>query len=133
MGGRKATQKGEADVRARTDDGYFWQMADRLVADYTVVIDRPAGSTHPRFPDFVYPLDYGYLDGTTAADGGGIDVWRGSMPEDGMTGVIVTIDLEKRDTEIKLLIGCTAEEAETAVCAHQSGAQAALLIQRPEG
>ena len=24
--------------------------------------------------DFIYPVNYGYLDGTTSADGGGIDV-----------------------------------------------------------
>ena len=31
--------------------------------------------------DFVYSVDYGYLENTTAMDGGGIDVWKGSNSE----------------------------------------------------
>jgi inorganic pyrophosphatase len=27
----------------------------------------------------IYPLDYGYLEITTSSDGGGIDVWFGSL------------------------------------------------------
>ncbi len=55
----------------------FWHRLDELVETCPVVIDRPAGSTHPRYPDIVYPLDDGYLDGTTSGDGHGIDVWVG--------------------------------------------------------
>ena len=111
-------------------DERFWRLADQLVADHAIVIDRPAGSTHPRYPDVVYPLDYGYLDGTTAADGGGIDIWRGSMPDAGVTGAIVTLDLQRQDSEIKLLIGCTPYEAEMVLATHQTGSQAALLLLR---
>lgn len=58
----------------------FWAALDELVATSTVRIDRPKGTAHPRYPSFIYPLDYGYLEGTQAADGGGIDVWVGSLP-----------------------------------------------------
>jgi len=112
-------------------DEQFWSLADALIARHPVVLDRPQGSTHPSFPDFLYPLDYGYLAGTTSMDGAGIDVWCGSIPEHPVTGVIVTIDLQKGDAEIKLLLGCTAEEAEVALATHQSGAQAGLVILRP--
>ncbi len=57
----------------------FWQLADQLVREHPIVIDRPRGSRHPRYPAVVYPLDYGYLDGTTAIDGGGVDCWRGRL------------------------------------------------------
>ena len=97
-----------------------------------VCIDRPRGTAHPHYPDFIYPLDYGYLTGTTAMDGGGIDVWRGSLPERRVVGVICTVNLDKRDSEIKLLLGCTPDEIETALAVHNSGAQAGLLILRPE-
>lgn len=93
------------------------------------MIDRPKGSTHPRYPDTVYPLDYGYLEGTTAADGGGIDIWRGSLPEPRVTACIVTLDLFNRDAEIKILIGCTADEAQILLAAHDSDSQAAYLIE----
>ncbi len=111
-------------------DPRLWDFADRLVAASSVVIDRPHGSRHPRYPAYVYPLDYGYLDGTKAMDGGGIDVWQGNLSEKRVTGIILTIDLLKRDAELKLLVGCTAAEADTALAAHQTESQAALLILR---
>ena len=40
-----------------------------------IVIDRPRGSTHPRSPDMVYPVNYGYVPGTMAPDGHPIDVY----------------------------------------------------------
>ena len=42
----------------------FWDAMDRLVSSSTITIDRPKGSGHPRYPGFVYGLDYGYLEGT---------------------------------------------------------------------
>jgi inorganic pyrophosphatase len=111
-------------------DAAFWSTLDRLVAESQIVIDRPRGTPHPRYPEFIYPLDYGYLDGTTAADGDGIDVWLGSMPNRALTAIVVTVDLIGRDAEIKLLLGCTGEEAQTILATHNSGPQAATLIER---
>ncbi len=112
------------------DSERFWQHIDRLVTGAEVVIDRPAGTAHPRYPDFIYPLDYGYLQGTSAGDGGGIDVWRGSLPGGAAGGVICTVDLTKRDSEIKILLGCTAEEMQVALRAHNGGSMAGVLIER---
>jgi inorganic pyrophosphatase len=39
----------------------FWRSLDSLVSESRLVIDRPCGTPHPRYPDFMYPLDYGYL------------------------------------------------------------------------
>jgi len=111
-------------------DPSFWAHVDALIASSTITIDRPAGSTHPRFPDFVYPYDYGYLEGTDGGDGAGIDVWIGSDPGRELVGVLLTVDLEKRDTEVKLLLGCTPEEVERILRMHNDGAQAAALVLR---
>jgi len=99
---------------SRTD---FWQALDALLqAPSTLVIDRPRGFRHPRFTDFVYPFDYGYLEGTTSADGEGLDVWLGAAASGKalaacrVCGVIASIDLDKRDAELKLLLDCTADE-----------------------
>jgi inorganic pyrophosphatase len=92
------------------DDSLFWSILDQLAAASEIVVDRPRGSQHPRITDMVYPLDYGYLAGTTAGDGDGIDVWLGSLPGRSVTGIACTADVAKRDAEIKLLLGCTAEE-----------------------
>ena len=56
----------------------FWKALDELVEYSAIVIDRPKGSVHPKWSDFVYKLDYGYLKGTSSMDGEGIDVWVGS-------------------------------------------------------
>jgi inorganic pyrophosphatase len=109
----------------------FWTYLDRLVAESQIVIDRPKGSHHPRFPEIVYPLDYGYLDGTTAGDGGGIDVWRGSRKAGTLSAVIMTVDLHKRDTEIKILLGCTETEIQTILDFHNDHDMRAALVRRP--
>ena len=88
----------------------FWQRLDALLERCQIVIDRPRGSHHPRFLEIVYALDYGYLDGTSSNDGEGIDVWLGSDRERGLDAVICTVDLDKGDAEMKLMVGCTDEE-----------------------
>lgn len=99
----------------------FWQYLEKLVDESPLVIDRPRGSHHPRYPVLIYPLDYGYLDGTSASDGGGIDVWVGSQPERNLTGIVTTVDMNKRDTEIKILLGCTDEEIQIILKFHNDG------------
>src|SRR5512143_2262258 len=95
----------------------FWQGMSNLLVTNNIVIDRPRGSTHPHYPELVYPLDYGFLEGTTASDGGGIDVWLGSLSTvmnrnnaKTLTGILCTFDTLKRDAEIKFLVGCTQED-----------------------
>ena len=114
-------------------DDAFWAALDRLMASSRLVIDRPKGTAHPRYPDMMYPIDYGYLADTTAMDGGGIDVWAGSDPARGLDAVMVTVDLVKRDAEIKLLIGCTEEEKQLVWRLHNaSKSMNGMLIRRPE-
>lgn len=92
-------------------DEPFWQAIDKLVATSKLIIDRPRGKPHPRRPELTYPFDYGYLAGTTAGDGQGIDVWVGSGTGLGVTGIACTADMVKRDAEIKVLLQCTVEDA----------------------
>lgn len=112
---------------------HFWTALDRLIEASTLMIDRPKGSAHPRFSKCIYPLDYGYLEGTSAMDGGGIDVWRGSDPEQRLTALICTVDLMKKDSEIKLLIGCTEAELQAVMNFHNdSEYMKGLLIRRSD-
>ena len=115
----------------RDEGDGFWASLDELVSQSAIKIDRPKGTAHPRFPEFIYPLDYGYLEGTKAGDGNEIDVWRGSLPGDSVTAVVCTVDMFKRDSEVKLLIGCTGDEAAAILATHNTGPQSAVLIQRP--
>jgi len=88
----------------------FWNALDELVQSSEIVIDRPKGSAHPRYSDFIYQVDYGYLKNTSSMDGDGIDVWVGTDSEQKIDAVMCIVDLMKRDSEIKILIGCTEEE-----------------------
>ena len=111
-------------------DSDFWLKFDQLVASSRLIVDRPQGSPHPRYPVLLYPLDYGYLEGTRSSDGEGIDVWIGSLPQRTVTGIICTVDLHNRDSELKLLLGCTPSESTQALSMHNSSAQAGILIER---
>lgn len=88
----------------------FWGILEKLCRENKIVIDRPKGSVHPRYSDFIYPLDYGYIDNTSSSDGGGIDVWIGSEERQVIRGIIICVDYIKRDSEIKVLIACTDQE-----------------------
>lgn len=111
-------------------DEDFWNALDKLVNNSEIIIDRPKGTAHPKYPDFIYGLDYGYLNNTSSMDGSGIDVWVGSA-EKKVNAVICTVDLMKRDSEIKILIGCTEEELKIVYETHnESENMKGVLIRR---
>ncbi len=89
----------------------IWNRLQNIIDKNRIVIDRPAGSAHPRYENMIYPLDYGYISGTTASDGNCIDVWKGRNSE-GITAIGVTVDSFKNDSEIKVFIDCSHEEIE---------------------
>ena len=115
------------------ENSSFWERLDKLVAQSPLAIDRPRGSAHPRYPNFLYPLDYGYLEGTSSGDAGAADVWVGSLRERRVTGIVCTVDAEKRDAEIKVLLGCTRDEARQILALHNDGSQSAILVEREAG
>lgn len=109
----------------------FWDFLEQLIASSEIVVDRPKGSQHPRYPEIIYPLDYGYLAGTASADGDGIDLWLGTLPEKTLIAILILVDLHKRDSEIKLLLGCTPQETQVILNFQNSGSMRAELHNRP--
>jgi inorganic pyrophosphatase len=101
-------------------DRRFWARVEDLVATSEIVVDRPQ-----RAPG----VDYGYLAGTTAADGEGVDVWIGSLPEKRVTGAIMTVDTrpDHRDVEVKLLLGCTRDDASRAMDAQGASMEQTVI------
>ena len=108
----------------------YWDFLDHLVATSQLIIDRPKGTSHPRFPNLFYPMDYGYLESTISGDGAGIDFWLGASGKYDLSGVILTVDAVKRDAEIKLLLGCTAEEIRIALACSNNEDLRAVLVSR---
>lgn len=110
----------------------YWQRLDKLIQTSEIVIDHPKGTAHQKYPNLIFPLDYGYLKNTTAMDGDGIDLWIGNAPHRKLTAIACTVDTTKKDSEIKLLIGCTEEDIETITKFHNDGPMSCILIRREE-
>jgi inorganic pyrophosphatase len=68
-------------------------------------IDRPAGSRHPEH-GFLYPINYGYLPGTQAADGEELDAYLlgVSEPLDCFSGECVAVLHRLNDDDDKLIV-----------------------------
>ena len=49
-----------------TVNNEFWNVLDDLVTNSEIVIDRPKGTIHPKYPSLVYVVDYGYLKGSSS-------------------------------------------------------------------
>ena len=69
----------------------FWKALDELVNNSELIIDRPKGTAHPKYPNFIYKVDYGYLKDTSSTDGAGIDVWVGSGEKELMPSCALSI------------------------------------------
>lgn len=71
-----------------------------------VIIDRQFGSIHPKFPDHIYQLNYGYVPGTMAPDGKEVDVFV--LGEDKalekFTGKCIAIIHRINDDDDKLIV-----------------------------
>jgi hypothetical protein len=86
-----------------------WAGWETLIREAGVTVDRPRGSTHPDWADIVYPIDYGYVNGTRSSDGHEIDIFLGSAGT-GLVGAVFTTDHRRGDREVKLLWDCTPGE-----------------------
>ena len=70
-----------------------------------ITIDRPLGSRHPRHADLVYPVNYGFLPGTTSGDGMPVDVYVLGVdePRDRAKAVVIAVVVRANDAEDKLV------------------------------
>jgi inorganic pyrophosphatase len=111
----------------------FFETLEQLIREHGITIDRPKGSAHPRFPDLIYPINYGYINNTQSQDGDGIDVFLGDDESAEVVGIICTVDTVKRDSEVKVLYKCTEENIQTAVRIMNNGPMRGILVRRLSG
>ncbi|HSG25064.1 MAG TPA: inorganic diphosphatase [Anaerolineales bacterium] len=71
----------------------------------TIQIDRPLGSPHPQH-GFIYPVNYGFLPGTTARDGEELDAYLLGVfePVKLYTGVCIAVIHRLDDEDDKLVV-----------------------------
>nr|WP_202898595.1 inorganic diphosphatase [[Eubacterium] cellulosolvens] len=69
-------------------------------------IDRPIGSFHPRFPDMIYPVNYGYIEGVIAGDGEEQDAYvlGTDKPLDEFQGKVIAVYHRFNDVEDKWIV-----------------------------
>lgn len=81
-------------------------VSDVIGKTVRVTVDRPLGSTHPEYPDLIYPVNYGYVEGVTGGDGEWQDVYvlgiREPVPE--FTGRIAAVIRREDDNEEKWVV-----------------------------
>lgn len=72
----------------------------------TVTIDRPLGTCHPKHPDLVYPVNYGYVEGILAPDGDWQDAYilGISQPVASFTGEVIAVIHRRDDVEDKWIV-----------------------------
>ena len=71
----------------------------------TIKMDRPLGSKHPK-NGLIYPVNYGYVPGTTAPDGEELDAYLLGVfePVDEFTGKCIAYIHRTNDDDDKLII-----------------------------
>jgi inorganic pyrophosphatase len=86
-------------------------MLDYISKTVHVIVDRPLGSRHPEYKTLYYPLNYGYVPGTLAADGEEIDAYIIGVfePVAEFTGTVTAVIHRKNDNEDKLVVAKDAK------------------------
>ncbi|KKQ67321.1 MAG: hypothetical protein US86_C0001G0248 [Candidatus Daviesbacteria bacterium GW2011_GWA2_38_24] len=81
---------------------YAKQFLNKEVA---VKVDRPLGSKHPKH-GFLYPVNYGYIEGVKAPDGEDLDAYVLGVfePVETFTGKCIAIIHRKNDKDDKLVV-----------------------------
>ena len=70
------------------------------------IIDRPLGSCHPQFPNMVYPINCGYVEGIIAGDGEEQDAYvlGTDKPIDKFEGKVIAVYHRFNDVEDKWIV-----------------------------
>lgn len=69
-------------------------------------IDRPLGSSHPDYPEMIYPINYGFVDGIMGGDGEEQDVYvlGANEPLESFEGKVIAIYHRTNDVEDKWIV-----------------------------
>lgn len=99
---------------------YFFCAFEEKEPDYNNIIgktvkgkiDRPLGTHHPRHPDMVYPINYGYVEGVMAEDGAEQDVYvfGTDEPLDKFEGKVIKVFHRFNDVEDKWIVSLDGKD-----------------------
>ena len=71
----------------------------------SVEIDRPLGSLHPKYPDLIYEVNYGFIPDTLSYDGEQLDAYVLFLdrPVESFCGICIAV-IQRKDDEAKLIV-----------------------------
>ena len=102
--------KGREKYTAGKHDFIRYTLRKALVKSYLgktvhIVVDRPIGTQHPKHPDILYPINYGYIPDVYGGDGEELDVYLLGVNEsvEEYTANVIGIVHRKNDVEDKLV------------------------------
>ena len=101
-------------------DIHSMNYSDVLGQQVSGTIDRPLGSCHPRHPEMLYPVNYGYVDGQMAGDGAEQDVYvmGCDQPLKTFTGTVIAVIHRLNDCEDKWIVSLDGKDYSDAVLQH---------------
>ena len=75
-------------------------------------IDRPLGSHHPHYPDMIYTVNYGSVDGVLAGDGEEQDVYVLGIdqPIETFEGKVIAVYHRFTDNEDKWIVSANGSD-----------------------
>ena len=93
----------EATIRK---EPYVPDYSDIIGRNVDCKIDRPLGKPHPRCPDLIYKVNYGYIEGIFAGDGAEQDVYILGVDEplEVFSGKIIAVYHRFNDNEDKWIV-----------------------------
>lgn len=99
---------------------YFFCAMEEEELDYSHIVgrrvkgtvDRPLGTAHPQYPEVVYPVNYGYVDGVFADDGAEQDVYilGTDEPLKNFEGRVIAVWHRFDDVEDKWIVSLDGED-----------------------
>ena len=74
--------------------------------EVVVTVDRPLGSSHPDYPEMVYEVNYGYVEGLLAADGDWQDAYILGIDKalKNFSGRVIAVIHRRDDMETKWVV-----------------------------
>ena len=103
-------------------------------------VDRPSGTVHPDYPDMIYPVNYGFVDGVFAKDGKEQDVYilGADHPLKSFTGRVAAVWHRLNDIEDKWIVSVngknlTPEEIVEAIAFQEQYFMGELYLPQTEG
>ena len=118
--GRNAAENSATISNAAENSATISDAMRNNVAEYREIIgktvkgtvDRPMGTAHPRKPEMLYPINYGYVDGMFAGDGAEQDVYvfGTDRPLTHFEGKVIAVYHRFDDVEDKWIVSLDGED-----------------------